>query len=216
MEKLSDTETRTMMKKYGIPFVRQVLAKNEKHAVKHAKKMGYPVVLKISSPDILHKTDVGGVAVDLGNEEELREAYWKMMKNIKKKKPKAKIDGVIVQEMVPADSRELIIGGRRDPQFGPVIMFGLGGIWVEALKDVSFRLAPVERDDVKKMMKEIRGFSILEGIRGQKPVDFKLLENIILSVSRLLWKNERIQELDINPLFINDKKAIAVDARILV
>jgi acetyltransferase len=216
MEKLSDSETRVMMKRYGIPFVRQILAKNEKQVVKTAKKMGYPVVLKISSPDIIHKTDVGGVEIGIGNEEELKETYWKMMKNVKKKKPKAKIDGMIVQEMVPADSRELIIGGRRDPQFGPIIMFGLGGVWVEALKDVAFRLVPIERTDARKMMKEIRGYSLLEGIRGQKPVNFKLLEDVMISVSKLLWKNDRIQELDINPLFINEKKAIAVDARILV
>lgn len=216
MKKLDDLKTRIIMKKFGIPFVKQVLAKNEEQAVNHAKKMGYPVVLKISSPDIIHKTDVGGVILDIGNAEELREEYKKMLKKVKKKKPKAKIDGVIMQEMVPKDSREMIVGARRDPQFGPVVMFGLGGVWVEALKDVSFRLAPLDRNDAKKMIKEIRGYIILEGFRGQKPVNFKVLEDVLMNVSKLIWKNKRIQELDINPLFINEKKAIAVDARIVV
>jgi acyl-CoA synthetase (NDP forming) len=216
MKKLSDSKTRAIMKKFGIPFVKQFLTKTEEHAVLHAKKIGFPVVLKISSPDILHKTDVGGVAIDIGNEEELRDAYRKMIRNVRKKKPKAKIDGVIVQEMVPRDSRELIIGGRRDPQFGPVIMFGLGGVWVEALKDVSFRLIPIDRNDAKNMIKDIRGYSVLKGMRGQKPVNFKLLEDILLKVSRMVWKDKKIQELDINPLFISDKKAIGVDARIVV
>ena len=215
-KKLSDAETRTMMKKYGIPFVKQVLAKNEEQAVKQAKKLGFPVVLKISSSDILHKTDVGGVVLDIGNVEELRDAYKKMTRNVKKKRPKAKVDGVLVQEMVPADSREMIVGARRDPQFGAVVMFGLGGIWVEALKDVSFRLAPIDRNDAKRMIESIRGHIILKGFRGQKPVNFKLLEDCLLSVSKLIDKNNRIQELDINPLFISHKKAIAVDARIVV
>lgn len=213
---MDDLKTRTIMKKFGIPFVKQVLAKNEEQAASHAKKMGYPVVLKVSSPDIIHKTDVGGVVLDIGNTEELREEYKKMLKNVKKKKPRAKIDGVIVQEMVPKDSREMIVGAKKDPQFGPVVMFGLGGVWVEALKDVSFRLAPLDRNDAKEMIKEIRGYRILEGFRGQKPVNFKLLENVLMNVSKLIWKNKRIQELDINPLFINEKKAIAVDARIVV
>ncbi|UCD07629.1 MAG: acetate--CoA ligase family protein [Candidatus Aenigmatarchaeota archaeon] len=216
MKKLSDPKTRAIMKKFRIPFVKQFLTKTEEHAVLHAKKIGFPVVLKISSPDIIHKTDVGGVAIDIGNEEELRDAYRKMIRNVKRKKPRAKINGVVVQEMVPRDSRELIIGGRRDPQFGPVIMFGLGGVWVEALKDVSFRLIPIDRNDAKNMIKEIRGYSVLQGMRGQKPVNFKLLEDIMLKVSRMVWKDKKIQELDINPLFINDKKAIAVDSRIVV
>jgi acyl-CoA synthetase (NDP forming) len=216
MRKLGDTETREIMKRSGIPFVKQVLVKNEEQAVRHAKRIGYPVVLKVASPDIIHKTDVGGVVVDIGNEEELRESYRRMLRNVRRKKPRAKIQGVLVQEMVPRDSRELIIGGRRDPQFGPVIMFGLGGVWVEALKDVSFRLVPIRRKDAGEMVREIRGRSILEGARGQKPVNFRLLEDILLKVSRLVWNNRRIQELDINPLFINDKRAMAVDARIVV
>lgn len=216
MKKLSDSKTRAIMKKFRIPFVKQFLTKTEEHAVLHAKKIGFPVVLKISSPDIIHKTDVGGVAIDIGNEEELRDAYRKMIRNVRRKRPRAKIGGVIVQEMVPRDSRELIIGGRRDPQFGPVIMFGLGGVWVEALKDVSFRLIPIDRNDAKNMIKEIRGHSVLQGMRGQKPVNFRLLEDCLLKVSRMVWKDKKIQELDINPLFINDKKAIAVDARIVV
>jgi acyl-CoA synthetase (NDP forming) len=216
MKKLGDSKTRAIMKKFRIPFVKQFLTKTEEHAVLHAKKIGFPVVLKISSPDIIHKTDVGGVAIDIGNEEELRDSYRKMMRNVKKKKPRAKISGVIVQEMVPGDSRELIIGARRDPQFGPVIMFGLGGVWVEALKDVSFRLIPIDRKDAGNMIKGIRGHSVLKGMRGQKPVNFKLLEDCLLKVSKMVWKDKKIQELDINPLFINDKKAIAVDARIVV
>lgn len=215
-QKMDDLKTRAIMKRFGIPFVKQSLAKNEEQAVRHAKNIGYPIVLKVSSPDIIHKTDVGGVVLDIGNTEELREEYQKMLKKVREKKPRARIDGVIVQEMVPRDSREMIVGGRRDPQFGPVVMFGLGGVWVEALKDVSFRLAPLDRRDAKEMIKEIRGYSILEGFRGQKPVNFKLLEDVLMNVSKLIWKDKKIQEMDINPLFISEKKAIAVDARIVV
>jgi acetyltransferase len=215
-KKLSDTETRAIMKKFRIPFVKQILAKSEDQAVMHAKKMGFPVVLKISSPDIIHKTDIGGVVLDIGNVEELRDAYKRMMRKMKTKRPKAKVDGVLVQEMIPASSREMIVGARRDPQFGPVIMFGLGGIWVEALKDVSFKLIPIDRKDARDMIESIKGYTILEGFRGQKPVNFRLLEDCLLNVSKLILKNKRIQELDINPLFISDKKSIAVDGRIVV
>jgi acyl-CoA synthetase (NDP forming) len=216
MKKLSDTKTRDILKRSGIPLVRQALVRSEDEAAACARKTGYPVVLKVSSPDVIHKTDVGGILTDLGNEEEMRDAYRKIMASVKRKMPKARIDGMIVQDMIHTGSRELIVGARKDPQFGPVIMFGLGGVWVEALKDVSFRLVPIKRKDAREMISGIRGYSILKGMRGQKPVNFRLLEDCLLNVSRMIEKNSRIQELDINPLFVNDKRAVAVDARIMV
>jgi acyl-CoA synthetase (NDP forming) len=212
MPKLNDVLAERMARKHRIPLPKQILAKNAKQAAAAAKKIGFPVVLKVSSPDIVHKTEVGGIALGLKSEEEVLDAFEKVMKA--KKKPKAKIDGVLVQEHV--NGHEVIVGGKVDDTFGPVVMFGLGGIFVEVLKDVSFRVVPIERKDAKAMIEEIRGYPVLKGARGKKPVNFKALEDCLLAVSRLMEKEKKVKELDINPLFINENKAVASDVRVLV
>ncbi len=217
MAKLSDMQAYSLMKKYRIPVLAQSLAKDEKQAITAAKKTGWPVALKISSPDIIHKTDFGGVSLNILNERQLIESFNRIAIRARKKYPKAKIDGIIVQEMhAGKGAREVIIGSKIDAQFGPIIMFGLGGVFVEVMKDVSFRLIPIERKDAREMIKEIRGYSMLEEFRGMRRINMQALEDCLLKVSNLIWKNKRIKELDINPLFVDDKKAIAADFRVIV
>ena len=215
MKKLSDADALKLAKKYRIPLAKTFLAKNEKQAVLFAKKARYPVCLKISSPDIVHKTESGGVILGIKDEKALREGFQSLLKSAKKKNRKARIDGILVQQMASGDT-EFIIGAKTDPQFGPVIMFGLGGIFVEVIKDVSFRLAPVDRKEVQGMIKETKGYKILQGARGRKPANMKAIEDILLSVSKMVWANKRIKELDLNPVFASEKKAIAVDMRVMV
>ncbi len=215
MAKLSQEKTEALLRRFGIPFPKRLPARNEEQAVLCARKLGYPVVLKVSSPDIVHKTDAGGILVNLENDEEVRNGFRSIMKSAKKYNRKARINGVDVFKMIPRGT-ELIVGLKKDPQFGPVIMFGLGGIFVEVLKDVSFRLAPLTRKDASEMIREIRGYKILEGIRGEKPANIKAIENTLLRFSDLVMKKPDIKELDINPLFAYDNKVVAGDVRIIV
>jgi len=217
MRKLPDSEVLKLAARYRLPLAKTLLAKNEKQAVLYAKKLKYPVALKIASPDIVHKVDSGGVILGVKDEKALREGFHQILKNSKKKNPKAKIDGVLVQQMAGGDgAAELIIGAKTDSQFGPVLMFGLGGIFVEVIKDVSFRLVPIERKDAQEMIREIKGFKILQGTRGRKPANLKAIEDLLLSVSKMIWTNKKIKELDLNPVFADEKKAIAVDLRVMV
>lgn len=217
MRKLPDVDTLKLAKKYRIPLAKTFIARNEKQAVLFAKKVKYPLCLKISSPDIVHKVDSGGVILGIKDEKALREGFQQILKNCRKKNPKAKISGVLVQELIPSEgATELIIGSKTDPQFGPVIMFGLGGIFVEVIKDVAFRLAPVERKEVQDMIKETKGYKILQGARGRRPANMKAIEDLLLSVSKMAWTNKRIKELDLNPVFANEKKCVAVDMRVMV
>ena len=216
MRMLSQRETDRLLTRFSIPSPKQALAKSEQEAATLSRRMGFPVVMKVSSPDIIHKTDANCVIVNIKDSTAAMAAYKQIGKNARKHKPKAKVDGVAVFEMVPSGTREVIIGAKQDPQFGPVLMFGLGGILVEVLKDVSFRLVPLTKKDAKEMVREIRGFRILEGVRGKGPVDFEKLESTILKVSRLVEANKRIKELDINPLFIDENRVWAADVRILV
>ncbi len=216
MKKLGERETWSLLKRWKIPVAEYFLAKNPEQAAGFAERVGYPVVLKISSREIIHKTEAGGVESCLKNEKDVKHAFERIMRNAGKAYPKAKIDGVLVQKMM--EGHEIILGSKTDPQFGPVLMFGMGGIFVEVLKDVTFRLIPVTRKDVREMIHEIKGYKILKGTRGQRPVNFRMLENILLRVSDMVWKTEKpeIKELDINPLFVNSREAVAVDVRILV
>ncbi len=220
MRKLPEGETELLLKRYRIPYPRHVLVKSEKAAVKAAGQIGFPVVMKVSSPDILHKTEARCVIVNIRDTSSVRAAYRQILKNARKFKPRARVEGVAVYQMIPAGTREVILGSKQDPQFGPVLMFGLGGILVEVLRDVSFRLIPLERRDAREMLREIRGYRILEGVRGQKPVNLKALEDTIMKVSRMVWANtnkgKKIQELDINPLFVDEKRVWAADVRVLV
>jgi len=171
--------------------------------------------MKIVSPDVIHKVDVGGVKLDLTSERDVREAFTEIMKNVTGQLPKARLVGVIVQEHVRG-GRETIVGMRRDPKFGPLLMFGLGGIYVEAYRDVSFRLAPVRELGAHNMISQIRGSRILEGFRGQPPSDTKALAECIERVSQLALELEDVQELDLNPVVAFEKGCKAVDARIIV
>jgi len=176
--------------------------------------MGYPVAMKIVSPDIVHKSDIGGVVLGIASAARAGRAYRQIISSVSKSVPNARIEGVSVQKTAPAGV-EIIIGMIKDPQFGPAIMFGLGGVLVEVLRDVAFRLVPVDPVDAAEMIREIKGFVLLQGYRGQPPVDIKRLEEIIVKVSNFIKKNPRIVELDLNPLIATGNSIVAVDARIV-
>jgi acyl-CoA synthetase (NDP forming) len=212
---LLETEAKIVCREYGIPVTRFDLAKSEADAVKSANAIGYPVVLKIVSPDILHKSEVGGVEVGLKNKNEVRQGYRRILENVKKNNSKAKIVGIMVQEMAPP-STEVIVGAVKDPQFGPAVMFGLGGIFVEVLKDVAFRVVPFTEDEAREMISEIKAYPILKGYRNTPAADIKAIANILLSVSRLITDYPAIKEIDLNPILVYQKGAKAVDARIII
>jgi acyl-CoA synthetase (NDP forming) len=212
---LTETESKELLKKAGIPVVETKLAQSKKEAISISKKVGFPVVLKISSPDVVHKSDSGGVKLGLANATQVGKAYNEILSSVKQAYPEAQIEGVSVQSMAPPGV-EVIVGMSKDPQFGPVLMFGLGGILVEVLKDVSFRIVPVTARDAKEMIREIKGYPILEGYRGQKPASIPALEKLIVKVSQFVEKNPQIRELDLNPIFAYPDKAVAVDARIIL
>ncbi len=214
-EYLLEPEAKAVCIEYGIPVTKFRVAKNAEEAVRFAEEMGYPVVLKIVSPDIIHKFDVGGVILNLKSPEEVKDSYKRIMMKVKKHKPDAKILGVLVQEMIPA-STEIIVGAMKDPQFGPALMFGLGGIFVELLKDVSFRIAPITKLDAEEMIAEVKGYPILRGYRGQPPVDINAIVDILLNTSRLMMDHPEIKELDLNPILVYEKGAKTVDARIVL
>ncbi len=212
---LLETEAKTICIEYGIPVTKFNLAKNEKEATEQANQIGYPVVLKIVSPDIIHKSDAGGVIVNLKTSTEVSIAYKKIVENAKKYKSDAKIAGVLVQEMAP-QSTEVIVGAIKDPQFGQTVMFGLGGIFVELLKDVNFRVAPINADDAKEMITQLKAFPLLNGYRNTTPADVNALTEILCNVSCLIMENPEIKELDLNPVMAYPKGAKTVDARIIL
>lgn len=212
---LLETEAKTVCADYGIPVTKFMLARNEAEAVKFAEKIGFPVVLKIVSPDIVHKSDVGGVAINLRDANSVREAFKQILKNVNKHNPKAEIVGVLVQEMAP-ESTEVIVGSIKDPQFGPALMFGLGGIFVEVLKDVTFRIAPITKNEAREMISEVKAYPLLKGYRNTPPADIVAIVKILLSTSRLVMEHQEIKELDLNPIMVYEKGAKTVDARIIL
>jgi acyl-CoA synthetase (NDP forming) len=212
---LTEFESKKILKQAGISVVETKLAKTQKEAVSLTRKMGFPVALKITSPDVIHKSDVGGVKLSLNNVTEVKKAYDEILKKVKKQYPNAVVHGVSVQKMARPGT-EVIVGTSKDPQFGSVIMFGLGGVFVELLKDVSFRVIPVERKDAQEMINEIKGCPILKGYRGKDPADISALVEIILKISKLVEENSQIKELELNPVFAYRDKAVAVDARIIL
>lgn len=212
---LLETEAKTICMEYDIPVTKFELAKSETDAVKCAKAIGFPIVLKIISPEIIHKSDVGGVIVGIKSEKEVRDAYRKIMENVKKHNTKAKIEGMLIQEMAPSGT-EVIVGSIKDPQFGPAIMFGLGGIFVEVLKDVVFRVTPVTEDEAAEMISEVKAYPLLTGYRNMPPADLKAITKIIINTSRLVTQNPEIKELDLNPIIVYEKGAKTVDARIIL
>ncbi|MFH1401720.1 MAG: acetate--CoA ligase alpha subunit [Parcubacteria group bacterium] len=214
---LSDAEARQVIGAYGLFSPRSCLAHNSEEAVRFADEIGYPVVMKIVSPDILHKTDIGGVKLNLRDAETVANAYKEIIESANDLMPQAKIMGIEVQEMIKG-GREVIIGMKRDAQFGPLIMFGLGGIYVEILQDVSFRLAPIARQDAIEMIRETRSYPLLAGARGQKPVDINAIVEYLLRLSQLVTDFPVISELDINPLAVRGagEKTIALECRIII
>ena len=212
---LLETEAKTICMEYGIPVTKFKLAKSEQEATKFANEIGYPIVLKIASPDIIHKFDVGGVMLNLKSQTEVKDAYNKILANIRRHKSDAKIVGIVVQEMA-APSTEVIVGATKDPQFGPALMFGLGGIFVEVLKDVTFRIAPITEEDAREMITEVKAYPILKGYRGQPPADIEAIVKILLNTSKLVMEHQEIKELDLNPIIVYEKGAKTVDARIIL
>jgi acyl-CoA synthetase (NDP forming) len=212
---LTEYESKRILKQVGISVVETKLAKTQKEAVSFSQKIGFPVVIKIVSPDVIHKSDSGGVKLSLNNVADVKKAYDGILKKVKKQYPDAVIHGVSVQKMVRPGT-EVVVGTSKDPQFGPVIMFGLGGIFVELLKDVSFRVIPVEQKDAQEMIEEIKGFPLLRGYRGKEPADIASLATIILKLSKFIEVNPQIKELEMNPIFAYRNRAVAVDARILL
>jgi acetyltransferase len=214
---LGDFEARDVMEAYGLRLPKGVLAKTPEEAVAAAAEMGYPVVLKIASPDILHKSDIGGVRLNVRDAEQLRDLFDLLIYRAQRHMPDADIWGVQVQEMVPR-GKEVIIGVNRDPQFGPLLMFGLGGIYVEVLKDVTFRIAPVSRAEATEMINEIRSYHLLRGVRGEKPSDMDAIVDAILRISQLVADFPEIVEMDINPLMVHEagRGAVAVDMRFVL
>lgn len=212
---LTEFESKKFLKQAGIPVIETRLARTLKEAVLLSQKMGFPVALKIASPEIVHKSDSGGVRLSLNNASEVRAAYREIMDGVQKKYPSASIQGVSVQKMAKPGT-EVIVGTSKDPQFGPVIMFGLGGIFVEVLKDVSFRIIPLSRKDALEMIEEIKGYPLLQGYRGKELVDIPALTEIILKISGVMEENPEIKELELNPIMAYKKGALAVDGRIIL
>jgi len=212
---LNEVEAKQVLEEAGIPTVRARLARTKDEAVAVARETGFPVALKVVSPQITHKTDVGGVKLNLANEAAVADAFDQIMASVKAAAPEATIEGVSVQAMARPGT-EVIIGMTKDPQFGPVLMFGLGGILVEVLKDVSFRVVPLTPRDARQMVREIKGYPLLEGYRGSEPADVAALEKMILRLSDFVEATPEIAELDLNPVFAYKDGAVAVDARIVL
>ncbi|MCD6429260.1 acetate--CoA ligase family protein [bacterium] len=198
-----------LLEKYKIPVIETKMVNNLQEVLNFLKKRGVPVVLKIESTKILHKTDIGGVITDISNKKELIQNWEKIKKLAQKYKAK-----ILIQKQITG--YEVIIGAKQNPVFGPVIMFGLGGIFVEVFKDVSFRLAPITKKETQEMIKEIKGYKILKGYRGKKAINLKQIENILFNLSKLITKNHQIQEVDLNPVIVNEKQAQVVDVKIIV
>lgn len=214
MKTLDIVDSQKLIEKYGIRFAKSSLVKNVHEALIVANSIKYPVVLKVVAENISHKTDAGAIAVRIYNDSELEDSFRKILNNVKKKSRSARIRGVLVQKMVE-DGVELLIGGKKDSQFGQVIAFGLGGVFVEVMKDVSFRLAPIGKKEALEMMAETKGFKILDGYRGRS-YDIDAVATLLSKVSKMLDKNKKIVELDLNPVFALKKGVMPVDARIIL
>jgi acyl-CoA synthetase (NDP forming) len=212
---LTEIESKELLAQAGVPVVETRLARTKKEAISIAKELGFPVVLKIASPDIIHKSDAGGVKLGLKNATEVGRAYRQIMDLVKQREPQATIYGVSVQRMIQPGI-EVIMGMSKDAQFGPVLMFGLGGVFVEVLKDVSFRIVPITRRDARQMIEEIKGYPVLKGYRGQEPANIEALEDMLLKLSHFVEQSPQIKELDLNPIFAYPDGAVAVDARIIL
>ncbi len=212
---LTEVESKEFLKDSGINIVETRAAHSANEAIATSRELGFPVALKILSPDIVHKSDVGGVKLNLGSASAVKRAYNEIMSSVKAREPAARIQGVSVQSMAKPGI-EVIFGMTRDPHFGPVLMFGLGGILVEVLKDVSFRIVPLAPIDAHQMIKEIKGYPILEGVRGSKPASIAAIEQALLKLSSFVERHPDIKELDLNPVFAYPDGLAAADARVVI
>ncbi len=203
-----------LLKEFSVPYPEHGVARNAEEAVQIADRLGYPIVLKVVSPDVLHKSDVGGVMVDLADAMAVRHGYSQMLAALQTKVSTAHIEGALVCKQAPP-SLEVIVGALEDITFGPVIMFGLGGVFTEVLKDVSFRLAPLQRRDAQEMVQEIRGYSVLKGTRGQAARDVDTLIDLLMAVSHLVSTRPDIIELDLNPVRLYEKGLMVLDVRLI-
>ncbi|MEM1525397.1 MAG: acetate--CoA ligase family protein [Nitrososphaerales archaeon] len=210
---LLEHEAKLICIEHGISTPKFFLTKSLDEALNCGAILGYPLVMKVVSPNIIHKSDVGGVEINIKNESELYSAYQRILKNVIERVPNVKIFGILIEEMVP-DGVEVALGMVRDHSFGPIIMFGLGGIFIEVLKDVSFRVAPLSSVDAEEMINEIKGRKILNGFRGKPPVDINTLKNTILTLSELSITYPEFFQIDLNPIIIRGKDLRVVDARI--
>lgn len=200
---------------YGIPVARSAIATSEREAVSLLRKLGGSVVMKVVSPDVLHKTDVGGVQINIDTPMKARIAYRQIRKNVLKRNRHADIVGILVQKMAP-NGKEFVVGAIRDPQFGPTVMFGLGGVYVEIFEDVSFRIAPVLDKEALAMMDELKSSVLFRGFRGAAPLDSVSTSRVIKAVGEMILGNDLIQSIDINPLFVYPGGVTATDVRILL
>lgn len=213
---LTEMKAKALLEEYGIPFPKRALARTKDEAIKKANEVGFPLVMKIVSPDIVHKTDVGGVLLNIRSEEDVAKGWDEIMNSVKAKAPNAKIDGIMLEEMIEG-GYEVIIGGLRDPVFGPVVMFGgLGGIYVELFEDVSFRLAPIDEIEAEEMLKETKGYKILSGYRGMPRGDIDGLKRMLVAVSKIMAERDEILELDLNPVRVFPDRIVVLDAKIIV
>jgi acyl-CoA synthetase (NDP forming) len=208
-------EAQRICKLHHIPTPKSSLATNAEEAVHEAKEVGFPAVIKIVSPQIAHKSEVGGVIVDIRDEKQLRTEYEELIVRVRRREPSAKVLGVLVERMMPP-SIELIIGGIRDKQFGPSIMFGIGGIFAEIYDDVAFRVAPVDGIDTLNLVQGLRGSKILSGFRGKPPADLDSIMNALINVSNLMMEHDSVQQLDLNPVIAYSDGVCAVDCRIII
>ncbi|MEK0325258.1 MAG: acetate--CoA ligase family protein [Nitrosopumilus sp.] len=213
---LMEHESKSILEAYGVSCSKTILAKDNEEALRAAKEVGYPLVMKVASPDIVHKTDAGCVRLGISSDVEVQQAFTDIIKNAKAFKADVDLRGVVVQEQAKKGT-EVIVGLLKDKTFGPTLMFGLGGIFVEVLKDVSFRVVPLNQNDAESMIREIKGYRVLKGVRGAPPSDEGAIVNILLSCSKLAHDFEsKIDEMDVNPLLIYPDGAKAVDARIVL
>ncbi|MBT3363516.1 MAG: acetate--CoA ligase family protein [Chloroflexi bacterium] len=212
---LTEVESKELITQAGIKTNTAQIAISKEEAISFSKQMGYPVVLKIISRDILHKSDVGGVVLGLGSDDDVARAYDQIMSSVKKANPDATVDGISVQPMARAGV-EVIIGMFKDDQFGPVLMFGIGGELVEVYKDVSFGIVPIPAKFARRMIKDIKGYALLDGYRGREKANTDILEQMLLKMSAFVQANPQIKEIDLNPIMAYSSDAIAVDARVIL
>jgi len=214
---IGDAEARQVMEAYGIPVPQSCLASTAEEAVRLAKEIGFPVVLKVASPDILHKTDIGGIELDIRTPAEVRDAFEQLTYRARRYMPEAELWGCQVQKVVHG-GKKVVLSMNRDPQFGPLVMFGLDGIYVQVLKDLSFRIAPFSREEARTMLSEIRAISLLRGVRGEPPADLGAIEDVLVGLSQLVTDFPEIVEMDINPLIVFEegRGAMSVDMRLVL